>query len=59
MTHPFSAVRVREILKWGESSQYKQLMQNLNTAKSTKKCTKCNNSVSDNAAYCNNCGTKL
>jgi Zn-dependent protease with chaperone function len=59
LTHPFSAVRVREILKWGESSQYKQLMQNLNTAKSTKKCTKCNNSVSDNAAYCNNCGTKL
>ena len=29
MTHPFSAVRVREILRWGESLQYKSLIQNL------------------------------
>lgn len=25
LTHPFSAVRVREILKWGESDQYRRI----------------------------------
>ena len=59
MTHPFSAVRVREILKWGESSQYKHLKQNLKTETYGKKCPKCNKAVCADWAYCKYCGTKL
>ena len=58
-THPFSAVRVREILKWGDSAQYKNLMQNLNAQKSGKKCPKCGKTVDENWAFCMYCGEKL
>ena len=58
-SHPFSAVRVREILKWGESPQYKNLMQNLKAEASGKKCPKCNRAVCTDWAYCKHCGAKL
>ena len=58
-THPFSAVRVREILKWGESQQYKSLMQNLMAEETGKKCHKCGQPVCDDWIYCKYCGTKL
>ena len=58
-THPFSAVRVREILKWGNSSQYRNLMQNLNAQQSAKKCPKCHKGVSEDWAFCKYCGAKL
>ena len=57
--HPFSAVRVREILKWGESAQYKNLMQNLKAEASGKKCHRCGKPVSADWAYCKYCGAKL
>ena len=59
MTHPFSAVRVREILKWGQSAQYKNLMENLRLETSGKKCSVCHRPVSVDWAYCKHCGTKL
>lgn len=58
-SHPFSAVRVREILKWGESPQYRNLMQNLKAEASGKKCPKCNKAVCADWAYCKYCGAKL
>lgn len=58
-THPFSAVRVREIMKWGESPQYRQLMQRLDAATSGKRCPKCGESVSADWSYCKYCGAKL
>lgn len=58
-SHPFSAVRVREILKWGESSQYLNLMQSLNAEASAKKCPVCGKAVKEEWAYCQNCGAKL
>lgn len=58
-SHPFSAVRVREILKWGENPQYKNLMQNLKAEASSKKCPKCNRMVCVDWAYCKYCGAKL
>ena len=57
-SHPFSAVRVREILKWEQSPQYKNLMQNLKAQTSRKKCHKCGKSVSVDWAYCRHCGAK-
>lgn len=58
-SHPFSAVRVREILKWGESTQYKNLTQNLKAESSGEKCPKCNMAVCADWAYCKYCGAKL
>lgn len=59
LSHPFSAVRVREIIKWGRSIQYKNLIQNLKAEASGKKCHKCNRSVCTDWAYCKYCGAKL
>lgn len=57
--HPFSAVRVREILKWGQSAQYKQLMENLKAETLGKKCLRCGKSVCLDWNYCKYCGAKL
>ena len=59
LTHPFSAVRVREILKWGQSPQYRNLMENLRLASSDRKCPKCNRSVAADWTFCKYCGAKL
>ncbi|MGM9736037.1 MAG: M48 family metalloprotease [Candidatus Cryptobacteroides sp.] len=57
--HPFSAVRVREIYKWGDSSQYRNLMNNLRLSSSGRTCPGCGRNVSPEWAYCRFCGTKL
>ena len=59
MTHPFSAVSVREILKWGQRPHYRNLMENLRVEASGRKCPKCNRAVSTDWAYCKHCGAKL
>lgn len=58
-SHPFSAVRVREILKWADSPQYKTLMHNLTANGSAKRCGKCQRVVNDDWAYCKYCGEKI
>lgn len=57
--HPFAAVRVREILKWGQSPQYQNLMENLKWEAYSRKCPHCGLLVHDDWAYCKYCGTKL
>lgn len=57
--HPFNAVRVREILKWGESSQYLNLRENIKAEASGKKCPSCGRSVSPDWTFCKYCGNKL
>lgn len=59
MTHPFSAVRVREILKWGQSPQYKNLMQNLKAEATGKLCPQCHKPICTEWAFCKHCGAKL
>ena len=59
LDHPFSAVRVREILKWGDSEQYKNLMQNIDALTSGKTCPKCGRSVCNDWKFCKSCGAKL
>lgn len=59
LDHPFSAVRVREVMKWGESAQYKNLMQNLHMQSSGMKCPRCHKAVSESWVYCKHCGMKL
>ena len=57
--HPFAAVRVREILKWGQSPQYQNLMENLKWEAYSRKCPNCGLLVHDDWAYCKYCGTKV
>ena len=58
-SHPFSAVRVREILKWGQSPQYYSLTHPSLIEPTGKVCPKCGSAVCDDWAYCKYCGTKL
>jgi len=57
--HPFSAVRVREILKWGESGQYRSLMSGLDGESAGKKCPGCGRPVEDDWQFCRCCGCRL
>ncbi len=59
LDHPFNAVRVRKILKWGESAQYLNLKENLKSETSGKKCNNCGRSVSPDWTFCKYCGNKL
>lgn len=48
--HPFTSVRVRELLKWTDSSQYKSLT-------STKRiCPHCYQAIDDDWRFCQHCG---
>lgn len=57
LSHPFSAVRVREILKWGKSSQYENIKKNLNNI--GRVCPNCGASVENGWTFCKQCGEKL
>lgn len=59
LDHPFNAVRVREILNWGKSAQYKSLVTNLKAQESGKKCKRCGNPICDEWKYCKYCGMQL
>ncbi len=60
LDHPFSAVRVREILKWGESEQYRMIL-NGETMDSPlgHTCPSCGSAVEDDWRFCRNCGSPL
>lgn len=56
--HPYAAVRVREILKWGESQEYKNIISNLK-AMSDGSCPYCHSQIDKSWAFCRHCGAKL
>lgn len=53
LDHPFAAVRVREVLKWGESEQYRLIKQGESI------CPNCGNVVKEEWKFCRKCGYKL
>lgn len=60
LDHPFSAVRVREILKWGSSPQYEIIKNGGPTsAPSGRICPRCGCIVDDDWRFCRNCGNQL
>jgi len=52
--HPFTSVRIREMLLWIDSDDYKQLI-----ASNKHTCPNCGNEVLDSWAFCQHCGHKL
>lgn len=60
MDHPFSAVRVREILKWGSSEQYRNIKYNISQKLLLGPvCPCCGKPVETNWKFCLHCGSKL
>ncbi len=60
LDHPFSAVRVREILKWGESEQYRMIKNgDAMSGSSGPTCPQCGSPVDDGWRFCRNCGAPL
>lgn len=58
-THPFSAVRVREILNWGQSNQYRDLVNRKYMISMGNRCPSCNQTIDVNWKFCKYCGKKL
>ena len=58
--HPFTAVRVREIFRWGESEQYHNIVNGQACLSSGGKvCPACKKPVRDDWKFCRHCGHKL
>lgn len=57
-SHPFSAVRVREVMKWGETDQYRRIKNYLFSAPESV-CLNCKRPVDSNWKFCKYCGHKL
>lgn len=61
--HPFSAVRVREILKWGATPQYQNIKNRLSVnrlpAGVENGCPNCNQQIDPSWQFCRHCGYKL
>lgn len=52
--HPFSCVRIREMLLWVDSDEYKQLV-----AQNKKRCPNCGKEIKNEWQFCQHCGHKL
>ena len=58
-SHPFAAIRVREILKWSKTEQYKRITDGLKLAVTGLVCPSCNSPVDVTWIFCKNCGMKI
>lgn len=60
LDHPFAAIRVREILKWGESEQFRMIKEGKFLLDAPDgKCPSCNRAIDKEWKFCRNCGHKL
>ena len=51
--HPFTSVRIRELLKWTDTEQYKLMVE------SKQICPHCHNAIDDDWQFCQHCGKKI
>lgn len=51
--HPFTSVRIRELLKWTDTHQYKAL------TSSKRICPHCHQAVDEDWRFCQHCGKKI
>lgn len=59
VNHPFAAVRVREILKWGQTAQYHNIKNVRSTMIGGLMCPNCRQTIDSAWQFCRHCGTKL
>lgn len=59
LNHPFAAVRVREILRWAKSSQYKVLTEYGKVDPIGLHCQKCGAEILPDWQFCKDCGNSL
>ena len=52
-SHPFVSVRLRELLKWTETQQYKSLLS------SRRICPHCHQAIDEEWRFCQHCGKKI
>ena len=52
--HPFTSVRIREMLLWVGSKEYENLINNVHT-----QCPYCGKTIEDTWTFCQHCGNKL
>lgn len=57
--HPFAAVRVREILKWANTNQYKMLTSHDVDEAMGLHCQKCGAEILSDWKFCKNCGEHI
>lgn len=58
-SHPYAAIRVREILKWGETEQWHRIKDIVQLEEKGLICPNCNKAVEESWIYCKECGYKL
>lgn len=58
-SHPFAAVRVREILKWGDTIQYHNIKKGLEHKLEAACCPNCHKTIDSSWQFCQHCGNKL
>lgn len=61
LEHPFAAVRVSEIMKWGESEQYRILKNTklVTSNVSSRTCPNCGKPIGNGWQFCRHCGIQL
>ncbi len=59
-SHPYAAIRVREILRWGDTDQWRRIRNRIEAERNgTELCPGCQNPVEPEWMYCRHCGRKL
>jgi len=57
--HPFTAVRTKEIIKWGSGEQFQRILQAKRENGSGPKCPNCGSPLQEEWIFCRQCGTKI
>ena len=57
--HPFMAIRIRELLLWAESTNFKMLRDAMECVANLPTCPKCGKRVAESARFCKYCGNSL
>ena len=60
-SHPFGTERIKEVIKWGNSAQYRMVLENLDKAPAGNNatCPNCARNIADDWKFCRHCGQKL
>lgn len=58
-SHPYAAIRVREILKWGQTEQWRRIKEAVDLEAGGLKCPHCGHPIGEDWKFCKSCGGSL